>query len=66
MYVSDSTVKTHISHIYRKFDVHGRQSCSTPCKANSLILSQLNSSISRINRSRIKRLCCDVFRATHA
>lgn len=25
LYVSDGTVKTHISHIYRKFDVHGRQ-----------------------------------------
>lgn len=25
LYLSDGTVKTHISHIYRKFDVHGRQ-----------------------------------------
>ena len=25
LYLSDGTVKTHISHIYRKFDVHGRR-----------------------------------------
>ncbi|MDO4442496.1 MAG: LuxR C-terminal-related transcriptional regulator [Slackia sp.] len=25
LYLSDGTVKTHISHIYRKFDVHSRQ-----------------------------------------
>lgn len=25
LYLSDGTVKTHVSHIYRKFDVHSRQ-----------------------------------------
>ncbi|MEG0682209.1 MAG: LuxR C-terminal-related transcriptional regulator [Raoultibacter sp.] len=29
MFLSDGTVKTHITHIYRKFNVHSRQELLT-------------------------------------
>ena len=66
LYLSDGTVKTISRISIANSTCMDAKNCSMPCKANLLILIRLNSLISRINRGREQRLCCDAFRATHS